>query len=101
MFQTVHGFARLGAQEPAGKPRGALSCDLICSRKTLIQRFHAQVDLSPKAVASILRLAHAVERNRTPPLGLSTKTSGRCGFLRCKIRKGTRDERGTTTPIPE
>jgi AraC-like DNA-binding protein len=43
---------------------GALSRDLACSRKTLIQRFHAQVGLSPKAVASILRFAHAVERIR-------------------------------------
>jgi AraC-like DNA-binding protein len=43
---------------------GGLSRDLACSRKTLIQRFHAQVGLSPKAVASILRFAHAVERIR-------------------------------------
>ena len=43
---------------------GALSRDLSCSRKTLIQRFHAQVGLSPKAIASILRFAHAVERLR-------------------------------------
>jgi AraC-like DNA-binding protein len=43
---------------------GALGRDLACSRKTLIQRFHAQVGLSPKAVASILRFAHAVERIR-------------------------------------
>ncbi|HET6160343.1 MAG TPA: AraC family transcriptional regulator [Dongiaceae bacterium] len=41
---------------------GALSRDLSCSRKTLIQRFHAQIGLSPKSVASILRFAHAVER---------------------------------------
>jgi AraC-like DNA-binding protein len=43
---------------------GAISRDLACSRKTLIQRFHAQVGLSPKAVASILRFAHAVQRTR-------------------------------------
>ncbi|HEY3146236.1 MAG TPA: AraC family transcriptional regulator, partial [Dongiaceae bacterium] len=43
---------------------GALSRDLSCSRKTLIQRFHAQIGLSPKSVASILRFAHAVERIR-------------------------------------
>ncbi|WP_162917614.1 helix-turn-helix domain-containing protein [Dongia deserti] len=43
---------------------GALSRDLSCSRKTLIQRFHAQIGLSPKAVANILRFAHAVERIR-------------------------------------
>jgi AraC-like DNA-binding protein len=41
---------------------GALSRDLSCSRKTLIQRFHAQVGLSPKAVANILRFSHAVDR---------------------------------------
>jgi AraC-like DNA-binding protein len=41
---------------------GGLSRDLSCSRKTLIQRFHAQIGLSPKSVASILRFAHAVER---------------------------------------
>ncbi len=41
---------------------GALSRDLSCSRKTLIQRFHAQVGLSPKAVAKILRFEFAVER---------------------------------------
>lgn len=43
---------------------GALSRDLSCSRKTLIQRFHGQIGLSPKAVASILRFAYAVERIR-------------------------------------
>ena len=44
---------------------GALSRDLSCSRKTLIQRFHAQVGLSPKAVAGILRFEFAVERIRS------------------------------------
>jgi AraC-like DNA-binding protein len=53
-LQTSHGARSIGA----------LSRDLACSRKTLIQRFHAQVGLSPKAVASILRFAHAVERIR-------------------------------------
>jgi AraC-like DNA-binding protein len=43
---------------------GALSRDLSCSRKTLIQRFHAQIGLSPKSVANILRFAFAVERIR-------------------------------------
>jgi len=43
---------------------GALSRDLSCSRKTLIQRFHAQVGLGPKAVANILRFSHAVDRLR-------------------------------------
>ncbi len=40
---------------------GALSRALDCSRRHLIQRFHAQVGLSPKAVAGILRFAHAVD----------------------------------------
>jgi AraC-like DNA-binding protein len=43
---------------------GALGRDLSCSRKTLIQRFHAQIGLSPKSVANILRFSHAVERIR-------------------------------------
>jgi AraC-like DNA-binding protein len=43
---------------------GALRRDLSCSRKTLIQRFQAQIGLSPKSVANILRFAHAVERIR-------------------------------------
>src|SRR5262245_39722562 len=43
---------------------GALSRDLACSRKTLVQRFHVQVGLSPKAVAGILRFSHAVESIR-------------------------------------
>ncbi len=44
---------------------GALSRDLSCSRKTLIQRFRSQIGLSPKAVASILRFDFAVERIRS------------------------------------
>lgn len=40
---------------------GALTRALGCSRKHLIQRFHAQVGLSPKAVAGILRFARAVD----------------------------------------
>lgn len=43
---------------------GALSRDLACSRKTLIQRFHAQVGLSPKVVAGIFRFAHAIKHIR-------------------------------------
>jgi AraC-like DNA-binding protein len=39
---------------------GALSRALGCSRKHLIQRFHAQIGLSPKSVAGILRFEHAV-----------------------------------------
>lgn len=51
-------------QSHGARSIGALSRDLCCSRKALIQRFHAQVGLSPKAVASILRFAFAVERIR-------------------------------------
>jgi len=47
-----------------GRSIGALSRDLACSRRTLIQRFRAQAGLTPKAVASILRFSHAVERIR-------------------------------------
>jgi AraC-like DNA-binding protein len=54
-LQTTHGARSIGA----------LSRDLSCSRKTLIQRFHAQIGLSPKSVAGILRFSHAVERIRT------------------------------------
>lgn len=43
---------------------GALSRDLACSRKTLIQRFHSQVGLSPKVVAGILRFVHAIKHIR-------------------------------------
>lgn len=43
---------------------GALSRALDCSRRHLIQRFHAQVGLSPKAVAGILRFGHAVDSIR-------------------------------------
>ena len=41
---------------------GALSRALACSRKTLIKRFHAQIGLTPKAVAGILRFEHAAGR---------------------------------------
>ncbi len=40
---------------------GGLARALGCSRKHLIQRFHAHVGLSPKTVAGILRFAHAVD----------------------------------------
>src|ERR1700687_1369689 len=49
-------------QSGGARSIGALSRDLSCSRKALIQRFHAQVGLSPKAVANILRFERAVER---------------------------------------
>ena len=59
---------------------GALSRDLACSRKTLIQRFHAQVGLSPKAVASILRFAHAVERIRAADAESWADLAIACGY---------------------
>jgi AraC-like DNA-binding protein len=59
---------------------GALSRDLSCSRKTLIQRFHAQVGLSPKAVASILRFAHAVERLRAADEASWAELAIACGY---------------------
>ena len=51
-------------QSHGARSIGALSRDLACSRKTLIRRFHAEVGLSPKAVAGILRFAHAIEHIR-------------------------------------
>lgn len=44
---------------------GAITRELGCSRRHLIQRFHAQVGLSPKSVAGILRFEHAVETIRS------------------------------------
>jgi AraC-like DNA-binding protein len=55
-------WALKALQESGGaRTIGALSRDLSCSRKTLIQRFHAQVGLSPKQVANILRFETAVK----------------------------------------
>jgi AraC-like DNA-binding protein len=59
---------------------GALSRDLSCSRKTLIQRFHAQVGLAPKAVASILRFSHAVERIRAADEESWADLAVSCGY---------------------
>jgi AraC-like DNA-binding protein len=59
---------------------GALSRDLSCSRKTLIQRFHAQVGLSPKAVANILRFSHAVERIRAEDEESWAELAIACGY---------------------
>ena len=59
---------------------GALSRDLSCSRKTLIQRFHAQIGLSPKSVASILRFAHAVERIRAADEESWADLAVACGY---------------------
>jgi len=48
-----------------GRSIGALTRELGCSRRHLIQRFHAQIGLSPKSVAGILRFEHAVETIRS------------------------------------
>ena len=59
---------------------GALSRDLSCSRKTLIQRFHAQIGLSPKSVASILRFAHASQRIRAADEESWADLAVSCGY---------------------
>lgn len=59
---------------------GALSRDLSCSRKTLIQRFHAQVGLAPKAVAGILRFAHATQRIRAADEESWADLAVSCGY---------------------
>ncbi|MBX3500706.1 MAG: helix-turn-helix transcriptional regulator [Alphaproteobacteria bacterium] len=59
---------------------GTLSRDLSCSRKTLIQRFHAQVGLSPKAVANILRFSHAVDRIRVADEERLAELALACGY---------------------
>jgi AraC-like DNA-binding protein len=59
---------------------GALSRDLSCSRKTLIQRFRAQVGLSPKSVAGILRFACAVARVRSPDEQSWADLAMACGY---------------------
>ena len=59
---------------------GALSRDLSCSRKTLIQRFQAQIGLSPKSVANILRFAHAVERIRAADEESWAELAIACGY---------------------
>jgi AraC-like DNA-binding protein len=59
---------------------GSLSRDLSCSRKTLIHRFHAQVGLSPKAVANVLRFAHAVQRIRAADEQSWAQLAIACGY---------------------
>ena len=59
---------------------GALSRDLSCARKTLIQRFHVQVGLSPKAVAGVLRFAHAADRIRTADEDSLAELAIACGY---------------------
>jgi AraC-like DNA-binding protein len=58
-------WALKALQESRGsRSIGALTRELGCSRRHLIQRFHAQVGLSPKSVAGILRFEHAVQTIR-------------------------------------
>jgi AraC-like DNA-binding protein len=59
---------------------GALSRDLSCSRKTLIQRFRAQIGLSPKSVAGILRFAYAVARIRSADEQSWAELAIACGY---------------------
>lgn len=59
---------------------GALSRALSCSRKTLIQRFHDQVGLGPKAVAGILRFAHATQRIRAADEESWADLAVSCGY---------------------
>jgi AraC-like DNA-binding protein len=59
---------------------GALSRDLSCSRKTFIRRFHAQVGLSPKAVANVLRFAHATDRIRATDEESWAEIAIACGY---------------------
>ncbi len=59
---------------------GALSRALACSRKTLIKRFHAQVGLSPKAVAGILRFEHATGRLRAADEERWSELALSCGY---------------------
>jgi AraC-like DNA-binding protein len=59
---------------------GTLSRNLACSRKTLIQRFHAQVGLNPKAVANILRFSHAVDRIRAADEASWAELAIACGY---------------------
>lgn len=55
----AHAVARLRGS--AGRLAiGELAAELECSRRRLIDRFHAQVGLTPKALARVLRFDHAV-----------------------------------------
>jgi len=59
---------------------GALGRDLSLSRKTLIQRFRAEVGLGPKAVANVLRFGHAVDRIRAADEQSWAELALACGY---------------------
>lgn len=63
-----------------GRSIGALTRDLGCSRKHLIQRFHAQIGLSPKSVAGILRFEHAVESIKSADEQSWADLAAACGY---------------------
>ena len=63
-----------------GSSIGALSRALSCSRKTLIKRFQAQIGLSPKAVAGILRFEHATGRLRAGSDESWSELALACGY---------------------
>jgi AraC-like DNA-binding protein len=67
-------------QSHGARSIGALSRALSCCRKTLIRRFHAQIGLGPKAVAGILRFAHAVERIRAADEESWADLAVSCGY---------------------
>jgi AraC-like DNA-binding protein len=66
--------------ERGARSIGALSRALACSRKTLIKRFHAQIGLTPKAVAGILRFEHAAGRLRAGDEESWTELALSCGY---------------------
>lgn len=64
-----------------GRSIGALSRALSCSRKTVIKRFQAQIGLSPKAVAGILRFEHATGRLRAGSDESWSELALACGYF--------------------
>jgi AraC-like DNA-binding protein len=63
-----------------GRSIGALTRAIGCSRKHLIQRFHAQVGQSPKSVAGILRFEYAVETIRGVDEQSWADLAAACGY---------------------
>lgn len=59
---------------------GALANQVGCSRKHLIGRFHAQLGLPPKRVASILRFQRAVELIEHGALTGLAEVAAACGY---------------------